>query len=122
MTDTLSRIDDTLTFHSAGLGGVDLKVPVERDELDDLAAFMEVCGFTLSEWQREVLAAPPVLIDVDYFEQRGVSAAAIAAVLARHALMDGNVYVVSKRAHAAEDRRRARLRRMHHLYRMRRVR
>lgn len=27
MTDILSRIDDTLTFHSAGLG-VDLEVPV----------------------------------------------------------------------------------------------
>jgi len=97
VTDILSRIDDTLTFHSAGLG-VDLQVPVEREPEDgEWAPFTTTGGGSSGEYRRVGTAIEwRIVLSLPRFKT-----------------------AAERKADAA---RRARLRRMHHLYRMRRVR
>lgn len=120
MTDILSRIDDTLTFYSAGLG-VDLEVPVEREDEDEAIwfetymvpvqvdideMFQRITVTVLDDWARNFAEA-----------SRAINAAwkamgpAVKSMTAPLAVVSG-----------IEAARRERLRRMHHLYWRRRVR
>jgi D-alanyl-D-alanine dipeptidase len=114
---TLERIDETLTYHSAGLG-VDVTVPVEgRTAADEIEAVLLV---RLEPWQRHLIeeavhdrfAALTQQFQVAANKVYRLSGTIQFGVSAMGAYFDE----MSDRA----DRRRARLRRMHRMYRSRR--
>jgi hypothetical protein len=103
VTDILTTIDDTLTYHSAALGE-DLTVPVEREDDDEMLI--------------------PVAANTTYEFAWALDLARISLGMSR--LLEPIVAVVKSFDEivpallAADAARRARLRRMRHLYRMRR--
>jgi hypothetical protein len=105
-SDIFTTIDDTLTFHSAALGE-DLAVAVERERgvsLDDLDAGLQIITNAIANWART-------------FDEFGRQFAA--AWKAMQPALRGAVAAVAL-IQKYDAARRARLRRMHHLYRMRR--
>jgi hypothetical protein len=113
MNEILDKIDETLTYHSAGLGA-DVTVPVERDLPDLLARMLDpsvlitpaVVRFDagLRRFLDEVSQAMRPLNDAFAEMARG---------------FESNLWIFDE-LHKADEERRARLRRMHQLYRHRR--
>lgn len=101
MTDILDRIDDTLTYYSAGLGG-EVTVPVEKPADAEIAEAAEQYLRTFVDRLNDMFA---------HTEQ-----AMLALLPALNDMAEALQPVVT----AIDTQRRARLRRMHHLYRQRR--
>lgn len=114
---TLERIDETLTYHSAGLG-VDVTVPVEgRTAADEIEAVLLV---RLEPWQRHLIEEAVHDRFAALTQQFQVAANKVyrlSGTIQFGGERDGSLL---RRDVRQGDRRRARLRRMHRMYRSRR--
>jgi hypothetical protein len=113
---TLERIDETLTYHSAGLG-VDVTVPVEGSVADDLEAVLAV---RLDPWQRALIEGAVRDRFAGLAESFAVAAGRAYELRGAMTFIDKAMGVYLDEVSARSDRRRARLRRMHRMYRSRR--